>query len=228
MQYLHLRSVFPTEHHPKTDTMKRLLLLLFLPFALGACDDGDTSRIETWTVAPEKGVAGIGMGFGHVPAYIVKRDAGSDWEIGPVRIGGFTFERGYETRMRVRIEQIANPPADGPSVRCTMVQQIEHTPASTAVDPESLSPEYDILIASEQAASDPTAYWFKDERYDSSEWVLFPWEIVGFNFCPGYEAHIRIRPVAVYGPTKGDYRVQYRQVTLRSTELKDSEGLPTL
>ncbi|EKC76418.1 hypothetical protein LEA_04717, partial [human gut metagenome] len=140
MQYLHLRSVFPTEHHPKTDTMKRLLLLLFLPFALGACNDGDTSRIETWTVAPEKGVAGIGMGFGHVPAYIVKRDAGSDWEIGPVRIGGFTFERGYETRMRVRIEQIANPPADGPSVRCTMVQQIEHTPASTAVDPESLTP----------------------------------------------------------------------------------------
>lgn len=117
--------------------MKRLLLLLFLPFALGACDDGDTSRIETWTVAPEKGVAGIGMGFGHVPAYIVKRDAGSDWEIGPVRIGGF-------------------------------------------------------------------------------------------NFCTGYEAHIRIRPVAVYDPTKGDYRVQYRQVTLRSTELKDSEGLPTL
>ena len=87
---------------------------------------------------------------------------------------------------------------------------------------------HDILIASEQAASDPTAYWFKDERYDSSEWVLFPWEIVGFNFCPGYEAHIRIRPVAVYDPTKGDYRVQYRQVTLRSTELKDSEGLPTL
>ena len=127
MQYLHFRSVFPTEHHPKTDTMKRLLLLLFLPFALGACDDGDTSRIETWTVAPETGVAGIGMGFGHVPAYIVKRDAGSDWEIGPVRIGGVTFERGYETRMRVRIEQIANPPADGPSVRCTMVQQIEHT-----------------------------------------------------------------------------------------------------
>ena len=208
--------------------MKRLLLLLFLPLALSSCNDDKAPHIETWTVASEKGVAGIRMGFGHVPAYIVKRDAGSGWEIGPVRIGGFTFERGYETRMRVRIEQIANPPADGPSVRCTMLQQIEHTPAPAAVDPELLSPEYDILIASEQAASDPTAYWFKDERYDASEWVLFPWDIVGFDFRPGYEAHLRIRPVAVYEPTEGDYRVQYRQVELRSTELKDSEGLPTL
>ena len=51
--------------------MKKLrFLLLLLPLVLGSCDD-DESRVETWTVASEKGVAGIFMAFGHVPAYIV-------------------------------------------------------------------------------------------------------------------------------------------------------------
>ena len=46
-------------------------LLLLLPLVFGSCDKDDDTRIETWTVASEKGVAGIFMGFGHVPAYIV-------------------------------------------------------------------------------------------------------------------------------------------------------------
>lgn len=100
--------------------MKRLLsLLLLLPIVLGGCDD-DESRVETWTVASEKGVAGIAMGFGYTPAYIVKTGANADWRIASVPIGGFVFEKGYETEMRVRIDLIANPPADGPSHRYTL------------------------------------------------------------------------------------------------------------
>lgn len=63
--------------------MKKWLLLLMTPLVLGACDKDDTSRTEIWTIAPEKGVAGITMGFGYIPAYIVQKGANASWEIVP-------------------------------------------------------------------------------------------------------------------------------------------------
>ena len=206
--------------------MKKLrFLLLLLPLVLGSCDD-DESRVETWTVASEKGVAGIFMGFGHVPAYIVKTSPNAGWEISTAHIKGFTFEKGYQTEMLVRIDPIPNPPADGPSLRYTMVKLISRTPMQSAVDPLHFSPKLDITIASRRADDRMAAYWFKDMRYTDPQWEPFPWEIEGFDFEPGFEAHIRIQPVAEYDDAKGDYKVKYRQTKLISSEEKVSEGIP--
>lgn len=204
---------------------KLRFLLLLLPFAFGSCDD-DEPRVETWTVASEKGVAGIFMGFGHVPAYIVKKGPNAGWEISTAHIEGFTFEKGYQTEMMVRIDPIPDPPADGPSLRYTMVKLISRTPSAPPVDPESLSPEFDITIASRRADERLAAYWFKDMRYTDPQWEPFPWEIEGFDFEPGFEARIRIQPVAEYDDAKGDYEVKYRLTKLISSEEKVSEGIP--
>lgn len=204
---------------------KLRFLLLLLPFAFGSCDD-DESRVETWTVASEKGVAGIFMGFGHVPAYIVKKGPNAGWEISTAHIEGFTFEKGYQTEMMVRIDPIPDPPADGPSLRYTMVKLLSRTPSAPPVDPESLSPEFDITIASRRADERLAAYWFKDMRYPDPCWKPFPWEIEGFDFKPGFETRLLIRPVAEYDEAKGDYEVKYRQTKLISSEEKVSEGIP--
>lgn len=81
---------------------KCFALLLLLPLGFGGCDDGHEPRTETWTVAPEKGVAGIFMGFGHVPAYIVKTSPNAGWKISTAHIEGFDFEPGFEARLLIR------------------------------------------------------------------------------------------------------------------------------
>ena len=202
-------------------------LLLLLPLVFGSCDEDDDTRIETWTVASEKGVAGIFMGFGHVPAYILKTGPNAGWEISTAHIEGFTFEKGYQTEMLVRIEPIPNPPADGPGYRYTMERPISRTPMQSNVDPLQFSPEFEVTIASRRADSPATSgYWIKDMRCPDPRWEPFPWEIEGFDFKPGFEARIRIRPVAEYDEEKNDYEVKYHQTELISSEEQASEGLP--
>ena len=166
---------------------KCFVLLLLLPLGFGGCDDGHEPRTETWTVAPEKGVAGIVMSFGHVPAYIVKTAPDAEWRTFSGSIANFTFEKGYQTEMLVRIDPIPNPPADSPAT---------------------------------------SGYWIKDMRYTDPQWEPFPWEIEGFDFEPGFEARLLIRPVAEYDDAKGDYEVKYRLTKLISSEEKVSEGIP--
>ena len=212
--------------------MKRLLLFLLLPFMLGSCDHDDESRTEIWTIAPEKGVAGIVQGFGHVPAYIVRKGENASWETTAARIEGFTFERGYQTTLRVRIDPIANPPADAPDKRYTMEELLTRTAASMPVDPLTFSPECEVLVASERPAGETLAYWIRDLRYDTPQWEAFPCEIEGFDFTPGHEYRLRIQPVAEYdeettGLTDDDsWTVKYYVRELLSDEVKESEGLP--
>lgn len=212
--------------------MKRLLSLLFLlPLVLGGCDD-DESRTETWTVASEKGVAGVFWGLGHVPAYIVKTSANADWEISSAHINGFTFEKGYEYVLRVRIEPFTERVCDGPTHIYTLEKLISRTPAQPPVDPKSFCPEFDITIASERGDNQMTAYWFKDMRYPDPRWQAFPWEIEGFDFRPGFESRLRIQPVAEYDPAhehlndSDSWTVKYYLKVLISSDKKDSEGLP--
>lgn len=210
---------------------KYFALLLLLPLVFGGCDD-DKSYTETWTVAPEKGVTGVFMGFGYVPAYIVKKGSDADWEIAPGPIEGFAFEKGYQTDMLVRIDHVPNPPADGSSLRYTMIRQLSRIPAEPSVDPKTFSPELEIVIASERADNHMAAYWFKDTRYPEPRWQAFPWEIEGFDFKPGYEAHVRIQPVAEYDKAQehlidnDSWTVKYNLKELISSEKKNSEGLP--
>ena len=63
-------------------------------------------------------------------------------------------------------------------------------------------------------------------RYTDPQWEPFPWEIEGFDFEPGFEARLLIRPVAEYDDAKGDYEVKYRLTKLISSEEKVSEGIP--
>ncbi|HUM69049.1 MAG TPA: DUF4377 domain-containing protein, partial [Chloroflexota bacterium] len=48
-------------------------------------------------------------------------------------IQGFDFEEGYEYEIIVRIEPVANPPADASAYSYTLVEVVSQTPVQTAV-----------------------------------------------------------------------------------------------
>lgn len=213
--------------------MKKVLLLLTAALVLGACNNDDASRTEIWTVAPEKGVAGINMGFGYVPAYIVRKGASASWETVAGPIEGFSFKTGSQTTLRVRIDRIANPPADGHSERYTMEEQLAQTESAQEIDPLIFSPVCEVMVASRRADAQMAAYWIRDLRYgEDAQWQAFPWEIEGFDFTPGHEYRLRIQPVAVYDEAKNSltdddsWTVKYDLRELLSDEEKASEGLP--
>lgn len=98
---------------------KILLMIAFLPALLmTGCEKGEN---EDWTeevmltVASEKfdfyPFENIGIPGGGV---YVKEDKANYWTPLPLEfIEGFTYEEGYEYRLRVQKIHLANPPADG-------------------------------------------------------------------------------------------------------------------
>ncbi|WP_326984042.1 DUF4377 domain-containing protein [Chryseobacterium sp. MYb264] len=57
----------------------------------------------------------------------VKETPGGDWTNFYTNIDGFTYEPGYEYVLKVKTEKIKNPPADGSSIKYTLVKQISKT-----------------------------------------------------------------------------------------------------
>lgn len=54
----------------------------------------------------------------------VKDDAGASFRNFYDFIEGFDFESGYEYVLKVNTEEVENPPADGSSVKYTLVDQV--------------------------------------------------------------------------------------------------------
>ena len=113
-----------------------------------------------------------------------------------------------------------------------MEELLSRTPAEMPVDPLTLSPECEVLVASERPAGEASAYWIRDLRYgENALWQIFPWEIEGFGFTPGHEYRLRIQPVALFDESaaaddENGWRVKYRLKETLSDEEKESEGLP--
>ncbi|MBT2622295.1 MULTISPECIES: DUF4377 domain-containing protein [Chryseobacterium] len=57
----------------------------------------------------------------------VKEKASENWTNFYSNIEGFTYEPGYEYVLKVKTEKIANPPADGSSIKYTLINQVSKT-----------------------------------------------------------------------------------------------------
>ena len=114
--------------------MKKTLNLLFLllaVFAISSCSSDDDEKKDsvkeiTIYVSSETGES---YGFNSTPeeCMLVKFDnPNGKWEhLGLYRIEGFTYVKGHEYELRVKMTTLANPPADGYSHKYLLVKIVQ-------------------------------------------------------------------------------------------------------
>ena len=118
-----------------------LLGILTLAILLSAC--GGAARAESQVAAPaqqepETKTFYIGPkledcpGAGGQKCLMVKENPEADYQYFHQPIEGFDYEEGYEYEIVVNVEKVENPPADGSSLKYTLVEIVSKTPVAAA------------------------------------------------------------------------------------------------
>lgn len=151
MQYIqNLPFILSSTIKRKMKKTLNLLFLLLAVFAISSCssDDDeikDSVKEITIYVSSETGES---YGFNSTPeeCMLVKFDnPNGEWEhLGLYRIEGFTYVKGHEYELRVKMTTLANPPADGYSHKYLFVKIVQdklvkesETPTDNSVKSES-------------------------------------------------------------------------------------------
>ena len=151
MQYIqNLPFILSSTIKRKMKKTLNLLFLLLAVFAISSCssDDDeikDSVKEITIYVSSETGES---YGFNSTPeeCMLVKFDnPNGKWEhLGLYRIEGFTYVKGHEYELRVKMTTLANPPADGYSHKYLLVKIVQDklvketgTPTDNSVKSES-------------------------------------------------------------------------------------------
>lgn len=153
MQYIQNLPFILSSAIKRKMKMKKTLNLLFLllaVFAISSCSSDDDEKKDsvkeiTIYVSSETGES---YGFNSTPeeCMLVKFDnPNGEWEhLGLYRIEGFTYVKGHEYELRVKMTTLANPPADGYSHKYLLVKIVQdklvketETPTDNSVKSES-------------------------------------------------------------------------------------------
>ena len=151
MQYIqNLPFILSSTIKRKMKKTLNLLFLLLAVFAISSCSSDDDEKKDsvkeiTIYVSSETGES---YGFNSTPeeCMLVKfNNPNGEWEhLGLYRIEGFTYVKGHEYELRVKMTTLANPPADGYSHKYLLVKIVQdklvketETPTDNSVKSES-------------------------------------------------------------------------------------------
>ena len=108
------------------------VLALFLTAACDSPSTPDDVVVKTLQVAPSRVVC---TGVGPQLCLQVRETSTAPWTNLYDDIVGFSYQPGFLYEIKVKEEKVANPPADGSSVRLTLIQILSKTPVAALVGP---------------------------------------------------------------------------------------------
>jgi heat shock protein HslJ len=94
-------------------------------------EGSEMTEIKTLFVGPDLVDC---VGVGPQTCMQVKEDRNEEYRLFYDQIEGFTFEPGNEHELRVSVETVANPPADGSSLRYSLIEVVSQTPVAGALE----------------------------------------------------------------------------------------------
>ncbi|MFN2136716.1 MAG: META domain-containing protein [Candidatus Promineifilaceae bacterium] len=162
------------------------------------------------------------VGVGPQQCLMVKEDPNGEYMMHYDPIEGFNFEPGYEYELIILEETVENPPADGSSLKWTLLQEVSRTPVESTPDTGSetasgrivtafVGPE---LVDCEGGAGPQQCMQYKaspDESYR-----LFYDTIDGFEFQPGYEYELSVLVEPVENPPADGSALRYTLIEVIS------------
>lgn len=211
-----------------------MLLLL-----MAACTSESGSGEKTIYVGPELVDC---VGVAPQKCMQVKENPEDSYTLFYDQIEGFSYEEGFEYEIVVREEQVENPPADGSSIKWTLVEVVNKTPAAVASgEPEDesaaeVTDETDSAVSDEEnvvtvqvgpemvdCEGEGPQKCMLVKQPDDAEYGLFYSNIDGFEFEPGYEYVLRVRIDPVENPPAGGSSLNYTLVEEVSKTPVESE-----
>lgn len=96
--------------------------LFFFSFVQCSIQTSENSNIKTIFVSAEQ--KDCSNGAGKTKCMLVREKLTDDWQYFYNSIDGFTYQPGYDYVLTVSTTKIANPPADGSSIKYTLIKQI--------------------------------------------------------------------------------------------------------
>lgn len=159
---------------------------------------------KTFIVGPETADC---TGVAPMKCLQVKEKASENWTNFYTNIEGFTYEPGYEYVLKVKTEKIANPPADGSSIKYTLIKQVSKTKKSTADAGEKT-----LIVGAQTVDCSAGAGRMKCMQVKESasgNWTNFYNQIEGFTYEPGYEYVLRVKTENIANPPADASSIKY-------------------
>lgn len=160
------------------------------------------------------------VGVGPMECMLVKEDPAAGYQLFYDQIEGFTFEPGFEYELLVQVDTVENPPADGSSLKYTLIEEVSRT----AVDARTLYVGPEMVECTGVA---PQMCLLIRESPDA-EYTFFYDTIEGFEFEPGVEQEIFVVVTPVENPPADGSSLQYTWIwTANRTPVEDASMAAT-
>ncbi|MCJ7932343.1 MAG: DUF4377 domain-containing protein [Chryseobacterium sp.] len=137
----------------------------------------------------------------------VKEKNSESWTHLYSNIEGFTYEPGYEYVLKVKTEKIANPPADGSSIKYTLVKQVSKTKKEGADAGQKTLIIGSQTVDCSAGAGRMKCLQVKENASDS--WTHFYSNIEGFDYEPGYEYVVQVKTEKIANPPADASSIKY-------------------
>ncbi len=184
--------------------MKYLILLLIL-----SCTSAQSEEVRTLYIADHLADC---TGVSKQKCMLIKESPDADWTYFYDRIAGFDYEEGYSYELRVKVENVENPPADASSKKYTLTELVSKTPSQESVQ------EGDDLIGSwkviqmdglESMKNFPTFVFAEDEN-----------RVSGYAGCNNYFATYNLKGAELSFSDAGSTRKMCADMSVEDAFLK--------